>query len=67
MDALVHNESTKGRIRFDKQDEDCLYSTLVSFGMLKTEELQAQNLHNIATKDVATKEIESDCSCIDRK
>ena len=33
---------------------------LVSFGMFKTEETQIQSLQNIATKDVATKEIERD-------
>ena len=60
MDDLVQNKSTKGRIKLDNEDEDFLYNTLVSFGMFKKKGVQAQNLHNIATKDVRTKEIESD-------
>ena len=38
MDALVHNESTKGRIKFDTQDEDRLHDILVSFNMLSKRE-----------------------------
>ena len=60
MDNLVHNESTKGRIKLDNQDEDRLYNILVSFGMLKNVDAQVQSLQNIATKDVVTQEIERD-------
>lgn len=56
-DDLVHNEATKGRIKLDNQDEDRLYNTLVSFGILKNE---GKSLQNIATKDLATKDIERD-------
>ena len=56
-DDLIHNESTKGGIKLDNQEEDRLHDMLVSFGMFKTEETQIQSLQ---TKDVATKEIERD-------
>ena len=57
-DDLVHNESTKGRIKLDNQDENRLHDQLVSFGLFSTKE--SESLKNIATKDVATKEIERD-------
>ncbi len=57
-DDLVHNEATKGRIKLDNQDENRLHDQLVSFGLFKTKE--SQSLQNIATKDIATKEIERD-------
>ena len=57
-DDLVHNESTKGRIKLDNQDEKHLHDQLVSFGLFKTKELQ--RLQNTATKDIATQEIERD-------
>ena len=57
-DDLVHNESTKGRIKLNNQDENHLHDMLVSFGLFKTK--KTQSLLNIATKDIATKEIERD-------
>ena len=57
-DDLVHNESTKVRIKLDNQDENHLHDQLVSFGLFKTKE--SRRLQNIATKDIATQEIERD-------
>ena len=54
MDDLVHNESTNGRSKLDIEDDDCLYSTLVSLGMIKKRECKSKVS---TTKDISTKEI----------
>ena len=55
---ILSNESTKGRIKLDNQDENHVHDQLGSFGLFKTKE--SQRLQNIATKDIATQEIERD-------
>jgi len=54
----MHNESTKGRQKQDRQDEDNLMAVLLSFNIFANEESPV--LQNIATKDLATQKIGDD-------
>ena len=55
-DDYSHNESFKGRQTQDSRDEDSLLATLKSFNLFSDE--ARDDLQNIATKDIVTKEIE---------
>ena len=57
-DDYSHNESFKGRQTHDSHDEDKLLAALKSFNLSSDE--ACDNLQNIATKDIATKEIENE-------
>ena len=57
-DAYVHNESTKWRQRQDNNEEDNLFRTFLSHNLFSKE--APEDLQNIASKDLVTKEIECD-------
>lgn len=57
-DEYSHNESGKGRQTQDSRDEDNLLTTLKSFKLFSDE--ACQDLQNMATKDIVTKDIEND-------
>lgn len=57
-DTLAHNECTRGRQKLDNQDEENLMKTLARFNLFSGD--MPTNLQNIATKDLATSQIEDD-------
>lgn len=57
-DVYVHNEASRGRQRQDSADEDKLFGTFVALKMFSQE--VPDNLQNIASKDLASNEIEHD-------
>ena len=57
-DEYSHNESGKGRQTQDSHDEDNLLTTLKSFKLFSDE--ACDDLQNMATKDIVTKDIEND-------
>ena len=57
-DEYSHNESGKGRQTQDNHDEDNLLTTLKSFKLFSDE--ACDDLQNMATKDIVTKDIEND-------
>ena len=57
-DEYSHNESGKGRQTQDSRDEDNILTTLKSFKLFSDE--ACDDLQNMATKDIVTKDIEND-------
>ena len=57
-DEYSHNKSGKGRQTQDSRDEDNLLTTLKSFKLFSHE--ACDDLQNMATKDIVTKDIEND-------
>ena len=55
-DRLIHKESAKERQKQDNEAENALHSTLQKFGVFSSQ--TNGTLQNIATKDLATPEIE---------
>ena len=55
-DRLIHKESAKERQKQDNEAENALHSTLQKFGVLSSQ--TNETLQNIATKHIATSEIE---------
>lgn len=56
-DQIIHNEATKGRMKRDSEDEDNIKSVLQRFKVFSPE-ARYDVLHNIATKDLATIDIQ---------
>ena len=56
-DNLAHKESSSERKKHDNDAENALYGTLQNFGVFATEAVVG-SLQNIATKDIATPEIQ---------
>ena len=64
-DDLVHNETTKSRMKQDTKDEDSLVTTLESFTLFSSD--LPHTLQNIANKDLVTEAIEADLLAAETK
>lgn len=56
-EQMIHNESTTGRMKRDEEDEDKIVAILKRFGVFEADYSRG-TLQNIATKDLATSDIE---------
>ncbi|KAL8561352.1 hypothetical protein ACOMHN_040430 [Nucella lapillus] len=64
-DDIVHNETTRSRMKQDTKDEDKLLTTLKSFKLFSSD--MPHSLQNIANKDLVTEAIEADLLSAERK
>jgi hypothetical protein len=64
-DDIVHNETTRSRMKRDTKDEDKLLTTLKCFKLFSSD--MPHSLQNIATKDLVTEAIEADLLSAERK
>ncbi|KAL8582352.1 hypothetical protein ACOMHN_037109 [Nucella lapillus] len=64
-DDIVHNETTRSRMKQGTKDEDKLLTTLKSFKLFSSD--MPHSLQNIANKDLVTEAIEADLLSAERK
>ena len=58
FNAIIHNEATPARIKKDNSDEGNIVKILEQFKVFAPVDGSTEYLHSIATKDVATPEIQ---------